>query len=88
MGKILETVLEALAVVPPRLPVHARRRFLLQIEVGHAQRFQVLDVVQERPEPQLLILLCCSTVGVDFGRAMWVATSHSYDFLIHYTSPV
>jgi hypothetical protein len=42
-------------------PVHARRGFLLQREVGHAQRFQVVDVVQKRREPQLFILLCCST---------------------------
>jgi hypothetical protein len=32
------------------------RSFLLQTEVGHAQRFPVVDVVQERREPQLLIL--------------------------------
>src|SRR5437773_2873182 len=60
-GKVLEIPLQFLAVVPPRLPVHARRRFLLQAEVGHAQRFQVIDVVQERREPQLLILSCCLT---------------------------
>src|SRR5690349_23681738 len=30
MGEILEIVLEGLAVVPPCLTVHARRRFLLQ----------------------------------------------------------
>ena len=45
-GKILEIYLQLLAVVPPRLSVHARRGFLLQSEVGHAQRFQVVDVVQ------------------------------------------
>ena len=37
-GKVLEIPLQFLAVVPPRLPVHARRGFLLQSEVGHAQR--------------------------------------------------
>src|SRR2546429_5183053 len=47
--------------VPPRLPVHARCGFLLQTEVGHTKRFQVVDVVQKRREPQLLILLCCLT---------------------------
>src|SRR5713226_9199651 len=67
--KILEIFLQLLPVVPPRLPVHARRSFLLQSEVGHAQRIQVVDVVQERREPQLLILSCCLTVGIDFGRA-------------------
>src|SRR5256885_2542871 len=61
VGKVLEIPLQFLPVVPPRLPVHARRGFLLQSEVGHAQRFEVIDVVQERREPQLLILSCCLT---------------------------
>src|SRR2546430_2124318 len=60
-GEILEVLLQFLAVVPPRLPVHARCGFLLQTEVGHTKRFQVVDVVQKRREPQLLILLCCLT---------------------------
>ena len=60
-SEVLEIHLQLLAVVPPRLPVHARRSFLLQREVSHAQRFQVVDVVQERGEPQLLILSCCLT---------------------------
>src|SRR6266436_6242199 len=60
-GKVLEIPLQFLPVVPPRLPVHARRGFLLQSEVGHAQRFEVIDVVHERREPQLLILSCCLT---------------------------
>src|SRR5467141_3459036 len=60
-GKILEISLQLLAVVSPRLSIHARRSFLLQREVGHAQRFQVVDVVQKRREPQLLILSCCLT---------------------------
>src|SRR5713101_7535746 len=59
--KILEIFLQLLPVVPPRLSVHARRSFLLQSEVGHAQRIQVVDVVQERRESQLLILSCCLT---------------------------
>src|SRR5882672_3147851 len=56
-GKILEISLQLLTVVSPRLPIHAWRGFLLQSEVGHAQRVQVVDVVQECCEPQLLILL-------------------------------
>src|SRR2546430_13787053 len=60
-GETLEVLLQFLAVVPPRLPVHARCGFLLQTEVGHTKRFQVVDVVQKRREPQLLILLCCLT---------------------------
>src|SRR6266849_4530716 len=67
-GKILEIHLQLLAVVPPRLPVHARSRFLLQSEVGHAQRFQVIDVVQKRREPQLLILSCCLTYPLQRTR--------------------
>src|ERR1700747_2171202 len=63
-GEILEIPLQFLPIVPPRFPVHARHSFLLQSEVGHAQRFQVVDVAQERPEPQLLILSCCLTVGL------------------------
>src|SRR4029077_16566951 len=60
-GKVLEIVFQFLPVVPPRLPVHARRSFLLQSKVSHAQRVQFVDVVQERREPQLLILSCCFT---------------------------
>ncbi len=56
-GKVLKIPLQFFPVVPPRLSVHARRGFLLQTEVSHAQRFQVIDVVQECCEPQLLILL-------------------------------
>src|SRR6266852_56414 len=67
--EVLEIDFQLLAVVPPRLPVHARSGFLLQSEVGPAQCFQVIDVVQKRREPQLLILSCCLTVGIDFGRA-------------------
>src|SRR6202050_3106982 len=61
MGEILEIVLEGLAVVPPRLSIHSGRGFLLQSEVSPAQRFRVVDVVQKRREPQLLILDCCLT---------------------------
>src|SRR5437667_12203282 len=64
-GKVLEISFQFLAIVPPRLPVHARRGFLLQIEVGHAQRFRVVDVVQKRGEPQLLILLGCLTYPLE-----------------------
>src|SRR3984885_3334878 len=59
MGKILEIILEGLAVVPPRLTVHARRRFLLQAEVSLAEPFRIVDRVEKRGEPQLLVLLCC-----------------------------
>src|SRR5205085_4178978 len=64
-GEVLEIALQFFAVVPPRLTVHARRSFLLQRKVGHAQRFEVVDVVQERREPQLLILLCCLTYPLE-----------------------
>src|SRR5437667_185131 len=72
-GKILEVSLQRLAVVPPRLPVHAWRGFLLQSEVGHAQRVQVVDVVQKRREPQLLILSCCLTYPLQRTRRVFPA---------------
>ena len=61
IGEVPEVLFQFLSVVPPRLPVHARRRFPLQTEVGPAQRVQVIDMVQERGEPQLPILLSCLT---------------------------
>src|SRR5882762_5243861 len=67
-GQILEIHLQLLTVMPPRLPVHAWRGFLLQTEVGHAQCFQAIDVVQERREPQLLILSCCLTYPLQRTR--------------------
>src|SRR5467141_4111661 len=67
-GKILEISLQFLPIVPPRLPVHTRSGFLLQSEVGHPQCFQVVDVVQERREPQLLILSCCLTYPLQRTR--------------------
>src|SRR5882762_4280841 len=73
MGKILETVLEGLAVVPPRLSVDARRRFLLQAEVSLAQCFRIVDVVEERGEPQLLILLCCLTYPLQRAERVFPA---------------
>src|SRR5882672_9090512 len=72
-GKILEISLQLLAVVSPRLSIHARRSFLLQREVGHAQRFQVVDVVQKRREPQLLILSCCLTYPLQRTRRVFPA---------------
>src|SRR5580692_6729922 len=61
MGEVLEIDLKVLAVVPPRLAVHARRGFSLQAEIGCAQRLWRIDVVTERGEPHLLILACCLT---------------------------
>src|SRR5436309_11263011 len=72
-GKVLEIPILFFPVVPPRFPVHARRGFLLQREVGHAQSFRVVDVVQERREPQLLILLCCLTYPLELARRVFPA---------------
>src|SRR6267378_3857541 len=72
-GKILEMHFQLLTVMPPRLPVYAWRGFLLQAEVGHAQRFQVVDVVQKRREPQLLILSCCLTYPLQRTRRVFPA---------------
>ena len=68
IGKILEIPLQFFSVMPPRLPVHTGRGFLLQSEVGHAQCFQVVNVVQKRCEPQLLILSCCLTYPLQRTR--------------------
>src|SRR5713101_1447252 len=68
LGKVLEIPLPFFSVMPPRLPVHTGRGFLLQSEVGHAQCFQVVDMVQERCEPQLLILSCCLTYPLQRTR--------------------
>ena len=72
-GKVLEIHFQFLAVVPPRVPIHARSGFLLQTEVSHPQRFQVVDVVQERREPQLLILFCCLTYPLQRTRRVFPA---------------
>jgi hypothetical protein len=51
MGEVLEVILEGLAGCG----------FLFQTEVGHTQRFQVVDVLGKRREPHLLILTGCLT---------------------------
>src|ERR1039458_8153572 len=66
--ELLDIHFQLLAVVPPRLSVHTGRSFLLQSEVGHAQCFQVVDVVQQRREPQLLILSCRLTYPLQRTR--------------------
>src|SRR5256884_4227076 len=61
---------------PPRstlFPYTTLFRSLLQREVGHAQSFRVVDVVQERREPQLLILLCCLTYPLERARRVFPA---------------
>jgi hypothetical protein len=73
MGKILETVLEGLAVVPPGFSVDTGRSFLLQAEVSLAQCFRVVYVVQERREPHLLILLCCLTYPLQRAERVFPA---------------
>src|SRR5881628_3166340 len=67
---VLEVLLQRLAVVPPRLPVHARSRFPLEVEVGRPERFKVIDVVQERRELELPVPSCCLTYPLQrTGRA-------------------
>src|SRR6266478_5504340 len=73
MGEVLEIVLEGLAVVPPRLSIDTARGILLKAEVGRAQRFPVVDVVQERREPQLLILCCCWTYPLQRAERVFPA---------------
>ena len=57
--------LQRLAVVPPRLAVHTRSRFLLQAEVSRTQGVQVVDMVQQRGEPHRPIFLCCLTYPLE-----------------------
>ena len=54
-GEVREVHLEGLPVLPPRLPVHARGRIPLQRVVRSLQALAVVDVVQERREPHLLV---------------------------------
>jgi len=70
MGEVLEFILKRLAVVPPRLAVHAGRGLSLQAEIGRAQRCWRIDVVKERGEPHLLALFAA---GVS-APAHWRAT--------------
>src|SRR3989442_3216095 len=58
LGEGAEVVLHCLSVVPPRLTIHARSGFLLQRGIGRPQSLQVIDVVQERREPQLPVPSC------------------------------
>src|SRR5271170_4822637 len=64
-GELLEMLLQCLAVVPPRLTVHPRSRFLLQAEVSRTQGVQVVDVVQQRGEPHRPIFLCRLTYPLE-----------------------
>src|SRR5690606_20243767 len=65
IGQVSEVFLQPLAVVPPRLPIHARRGFPLQREVRRSQCFQVVDVMQERRELRFPILSCCLTYSLE-----------------------
>ena len=59
--EVLEVRLQVLPVLLPRLPVHARCGVPLEAEVRLPERVRVVDVVQERGEPQLPILPCSLT---------------------------
>src|SRR5580700_2260180 len=69
-GEILEVRLEGLAVVLPRLSVHARSRVLLNRQERYPQSFDVVNVVEERSEPLFLVPSCCLTYPLKrAGRA-------------------
>src|SRR2546429_3319282 len=53
---------------PPRSTLFPTRR-----SSDLAQSFRVVDVVQERREPQLLILLCCLTYPLERARRVFPA---------------
>jgi len=62
--------LQVLAVVLPRHLVHPGGGLRVHRPVGHPQAVDV-DVVHQRGEPCLLVLLCCSTHTVQrIGRAV------------------
>jgi hypothetical protein len=75
LGKVLEIPLQFLAVVPPRLPVHARSNSLTRLNTRPARPPVNGSTLPLRAAPH------------DSGP-MWVAKPLSYDFCIHYTSPV
>src|SRR6266571_2591695 len=61
IGEVLKVRFQFLPVVPPRLAVYARSGFPLEAEVGRSERFEIVDVVEKRREPHLLIPSCCLT---------------------------
>jgi hypothetical protein len=64
VSKLAEVFLQSLAVVPPRLAIHPRRRFPLKTQVSSAEPLEVVDVVQERREPHLPIPGCCQAYSL------------------------
>jgi site-specific DNA recombinase len=67
-GEILEIVFQRLAVVPPRLAIHARSGVSLQREIRRAQSVPVVNVVQERGEPHPSIPSCYSSYPLQRTR--------------------
>jgi len=65
LGKIEEIALQTLAVVPPRLSIYTGGGVSLQLAIGRPQTIDVVDVVQERSEPQLLVPLCCLAYSLE-----------------------
>ncbi len=57
-GKILEVRLQVFPIVPPRHPINPRRGMPLEAEVGLPEGIDVVNVVQERSEPQRRIPCC------------------------------
>ena len=58
MGKVLEILLKSLAVVPPRLPVHAGCRVPLQLRVSKPQGVDPVDVMHQSGELYILVRFC------------------------------
>ena len=57
LAEVVEILFQSLPVVPPRLAVDSCRRVPLQGEVRAPQSFQVIDMVKERREPLLPVLV-------------------------------
>src|SRR6266571_2511239 len=70
-GQVREVLLEGLSVMPPRLAIDPRGRGPLQGAVRGPQMIDVVDVMQERREPHLLVPLSNSTYPLQrTGRAL------------------
>ena len=70
-GKIVEILLQILAVMPPRHTIDPRRGIPLEAEVGLPKRVGAVDVVQERSELQRRIPRC----GLTYSRKRLVHAS-------------
>ena len=58
LGEILQVLLQFLPIVTPRLSVYSRSRFPFKPKIAFLQTINRINVVKERPESLLPMLLC------------------------------